>query len=118
MTTVSFKLSPRAVSALQQYTEMTGLGVDAAADELILAASLQHGVQPEQREQQTSVLTEKQRRFLAHFRELQIVSLACQATGISEGLPYGWARTNIHFAQAFDAARAEVRDKLRWVSNE
>lgn len=113
MTTLQLKVSPRALSALAIYVEQTGLGTDAAADELILMAAASKGVQPDQIYDVATSMSDKKRAFLAHLKEWGTVSAACDIAGISQGLPYGWSRTDVEFAKAFEDVKAELRDERR-----
>lgn len=110
-TVMEFKLSPRAVAALGQYADTTGLKLDAAAEEMILASASSSAVQPEQRPIPLVDMPAKRREFLEELKRTGSVSEACAYSGVSQGLPYGWARSDIDFARAFEQIRAELREQ-------
>jgi len=112
MTEMVFKLSPGAVRALGEYVDDTGLGIDEAAEELIVASATKL-VRIRRPEVSLNGHGDVKDRFLTALRDLGSVSGACEATVISEGLPYGWARRDTQFARAFDRVRAELRDARR-----
>lgn len=112
MTVLELKLSPAGLRALGEYVADSGLGVDEAADSLILAG---RGRIPlgDQDEVPLEGYGEQKDRFLGLLLELGAVSDACHALCISEGLPYGWARNDIGFARAFDRARVTLRERRK-----
>lgn len=108
MTAMEFRLSPRALRALGSYVEDSGLGIDEAVEDLVLRGS---GTIPQRAEPvDLEMLPEKKRRFLELLLDLGAVSEACEAAVISQGLPYGWARSDLEFARAFDEVRQSLRD--------
>lgn len=112
MTVVEFRLSPAALRALGDYVHETGLGVDEAADNLLLVGL---GRIPTDRRPPIALAGygEQKDRFLRLLLELGAVSDACHAMCISEGLPYGWARNDLAFARAFDEARVTLRERRK-----
>lgn len=109
---VEFRLSSSALRALGEYVQNTGLGVDEAADNLLIAGG---GRLPLNRHD-PPVMTgygDRKDRFLALLLEFGAVSDACYALCISEGLPYSWARNDLEFARAFDHARVLLRERRK-----
>jgi hypothetical protein len=112
MTVLEFRLSPAALRALGDYVQETGLGVDEAADTLLIAGV---GRLPTERREPSSMsgYGASKDRFLELLMSIGSVSDACHALCISEGLPYGWARTDLEFARAFDQARVTLRERRK-----
>jgi hypothetical protein len=112
VTVMTFRLSPRAVSAIGSRMDATGMGLDEVAEELILQAA---GREPGDRVVIPGLdeVSGDKRRFLELLSEEGSVSGACEGICIAQGTPYAWARTDAVFAQLFDSIRGDLRASRR-----